>query len=211
MKPLPDQSSLRYLPSVLDRPEDGFRYMKRRRKDRRDGSGDPLSGVAALFPIGVAFAVAFMLAAFVGLGIQDLLAAGSFTIVVDPGGDNMQVIVKRDGKIERSAVTLGDDVQGVGTLLGSFYRLADGTVVWVPAGQLAPEDATPIPDGTYPEPVETPLPGETAYPDETLPEPSETLYPPAAPDVSPTPPDDEAAPGVTPRPEPPKKSPGGGT
>lgn len=210
MKPLPDQSSLRFLPSVLDRPDDGFRYMKRRRKDRRDRSGDPLSGVAALFPVGLAFAFAFMLAAFLGLGIQDLLAAETFTVVVDPGGDNMQVIVKRDGKIEKFAVTPGDDVQGVGTLLGSFYRLADGTIVWVPAGQLVPEDATPIPDGTYPEPAETPFPDET-YPDGTLPEPAETLYPPATPDVSPTSPYDEPAPGVTLRPEPPKKGKSGGT
>jgi hypothetical protein len=209
VKPLPDQSSLRFLPSVLDRPDEGFRYMKRRRKDRRDRSGDPLSGVAALFPIGLAFAFAFVLAAFLGLGIQDLLAADAFTVVVDPGGENMQVIVKRDGKIEKFDVTPGDEVQGVGTLLGSFYRLADGTIVWVPAGQIVPEDATPIPDGTYPEPAETPYPGETAFPDGTFPEPTETLYPPSTQEVSPTDPYDDPAQGVTPRPEPPKKGQGG--
>jgi hypothetical protein len=141
-----DDSSPHFLPSILDEPEPGLRYMKRRRRDRRDRNGDPLGGLALLFPLGLAFALAFVLAAFAGLGMQDLLTARTFTVVTDPGGEDMRVIVKRDGEITWLDPEQSGEMSGVGTLVGAFYRLADGAVVWVPADQVPPADSAPLPD-----------------------------------------------------------------
>lgn len=161
---------MRFLPSVLDAPERGMRYMKRRRRDRRDGEGDPLGGIALLFPIGIAFAVAFLLAAFAGLGITNLLVAQSFTLVTDPGGDDMQVIVKSSRGIDRLRLEETTAQQGIGTLVGSFYRLADGAVVWVPATPSAPVEA---PTGsTLPAPSEPPGGYKYASPTPSIPSPA---------------------------------------
>jgi hypothetical protein len=177
VKRFPDDTSARFLPSVLDAPEPGFRYMKRRRRDRRDGEGDPLGGLALLFPIGLAFAVAFLLAAFSGLGITDLLVADTFTLVTDPGGETMRVVVKSSEGIEELTLEEVTTLQGVGTLVGSFYRLADGTIVWVPVPAGGESPATP-----QPTPVPTPSAYEQASPAPLTPTPTPTDS--AAPDSS---------------------------
>ena len=75
----------------------------------------------------------------------------------------MQVIVKEGDKITKLDMQSGQQVAGAGTLLGSFYKLADGTVVYVPAGQTAPSGATPGADAATRErrrcPPRRPRPG----------------------------------------------------
>ena len=45
----------------------------------------------------------------------------------------MQVITKNGDQIKRYSVATSPTVTGVGSLLGSFYQLGNGTVVYVPA------------------------------------------------------------------------------
>lgn len=168
MKRYPDDLSVRYLPSVLQEPASGYRYMKRRRRDRRENIPSPLSGLGLLFPVGLAFALAFTLAAFVGFGISDLLVADTFTMVTNPGGSDMTVVVKRNGQITKVGINDTTTAQGVGTLVGSFYRLADGSVIWQPAP--APGTIQPTPPTAPLAP--TPTPGYTPY--ETTATPYET-------------------------------------
>jgi hypothetical protein len=188
MRRLPDDTSLRYLPSVLDPAEPPFRYMKRRRPDRRDANGHPLGGIALIFPLAIAFALALVLAIFAGLGLTDLLTAETFAVVTDPGGDEMQIVVKRDGQIQMLSPEGGLPVQGVGTLVGSFYRLADGSVVWVPetyGSSGIPASPTPSPTDAPSYPVSTPpaattTPAATAIPEPTAtPDPQSGVTPPA--------------------------------
>ena len=112
------------------------------------------------------------------------------TIVTAPGTPQMQVIVKEGGQIVKVDMANGSQIQGLGTLVGSFYKLADGTVVYVPAGALPPAAATPIPDASS-------TPGAT-----TTPAPTTTDYPTTNPYASPTPlptapPTSQPTPGVT--------------
>ena len=72
-------------------------------------------------------------------GVTGLLTSKNMTIVTNPGTPEMQVIVKEGDKITKLDMQSGAQVAGVGTLIGSFYKLADGTVIYVPAGQAAPE------------------------------------------------------------------------
>jgi len=60
-----------------------------------------------------------------------------------PRHRDMQVIVKQGGEITKLDLQNGAVVEGVGTLLGSFYTLADGTVVYVPSGSTPPGGTAP--------------------------------------------------------------------
>jgi hypothetical protein len=121
----------------LDRePGDGrrLRYMGRRRIDRTDRNGDPLDGVVNLFDVAIVLAVAFLLAALTGIGLSGILTSKNVTIVTNPGQSDMQVITKKGEQITRLDLKAGQQVSGVGTLIGQFYRLPDGTTVYVPSG-----------------------------------------------------------------------------
>jgi hypothetical protein len=175
------------LGTVYEARDEGLRYMRRRRVGTTDRNGDPLDGIVNLWDLAIVLAVGFLVAALTAAGISGLLTSKNMTIVTNPGTPNMQVIVKEGDKITKLDMQSGAQVEGVGTLLGSFYKLTDGTIVYVPAGSTAPENATPIP-GTTPTPGITPTPGTTAYP-------STSPYTTPTPGVTPTYP--TPTPGVT--------------
>lgn len=158
-------SEVRFLPTVLEPSRGGYRYMKRRRLDRMDRNGDPLDGLINLFDVAIVLAVGFLVAALTGLGMSGILTSDDMTIVTDPGTDQMQVIVRQGDEITRLDVEEGAQVTGVGTLIGQFYRLADGTTVYVPAGSTVP--SVPA-DGTTPVPETTTAPGVTPAPETPL-------------------------------------------
>ncbi len=156
-------SEVRFLPTVLEPSRGGYRYMKRRRLDRMDRNGDPLDGVVNLFDVAIVLAVGFLVAALAGLGISGILTSDDMTIVTDPGTDQMQVIVRQGDEITRLDVEAGTQVTGVGTLIGQFYRLADGTTVYVPAGSAVP--GVPTDGASVPAPETTASPGVTPAPE----------------------------------------------
>jgi hypothetical protein len=142
-----------------------LRYMGRRRINRSDRNGDPLDGVVNLFDVAIVLSVAFMLAALSGIGLSGILSSNNMTIVTNPGQADMQVITKKGTQITKLDLKAGQQVSGLGTLIGQFYRLPDGTTVYVPnggttqtpgAGSGTPSVATtPTPPGV----VITPTPG----------------------------------------------------
>jgi len=166
-----DHSKLQNLGTVMGVPESGLRYMRRRRIGTADRNGDPLDGIVNLFDVAIVLAVGFLVAALAAAGVSGLLTNKNMTIVTNPGTPEMQVIVKEGDTITKLDMQSGTQVEGMGTLIGSFYRLADGTVVYVPAGQTAPTGSTPVPGAT-------PVPGTTPAP---TPAPAVTLTPEATP------------------------------
>ena len=192
-----DHSRLQNLGTVMGAPESGLRYMRRRRVGTADRNGDPLDGIVNLFDVAIVLAVGFLVAALAAAGVSGLLTSENMTIVTNPGTPEMQVIVKEGDQITKLDMQSGAEVAGVGTLIGSFYRLADGTVVYVPAGEAAPTGSTPVP-GTTPAPELTPAPGVTPTPGVTLtpgatvpptapPTPAATAFPTPTPAVTLTP------------------------
>jgi len=175
-----DHSRLQNLGTVMGAPDSGLHYMRRRRVGTADRNGDPLDGIVNLFDVAIVLAVGFLVAALAAAGVSGLLTSENMTIVTNPGTPEMQVIVKEGDQITKLDMQSGAEVAGVGTLIGSFYRLADGTVVYVPAGTAAPTGSTPVP-GTTPAPVVTPTPGIiTPTPGVTL-TPGATIPPTAPP------------------------------
>lgn len=93
---------------------------------------DPLSGIANLFDVSVAFIVALLIALFTLFSMQNPLdPASSVTIVRQSANGDMEIITKHREKIEVQKVT-GKSLSGRGTRLGTAYRLANGQVVYVP-------------------------------------------------------------------------------
>ena len=143
-----------------------LRYMGRRRINRTDRNGDPLDGVVNLFDVAIILAVGFLLAALTGIGLTGILSSKNVTIVTNPGQPNMQVVTKQGSQITKLNLTAGQQVSGLGTLIGQFYKLPDGTTVYVPSsGGTTGETpttpgvtVTPTPPGVVITPTPTALP-----------------------------------------------------
>jgi hypothetical protein len=94
-------------------------------RNREDHSGDPLDGLVNLFDLGIVLSVAFLLAALSSLHLggaitkHGLRAARGREITIAPG----QKVTTLPA---RGARTLGR-----GSKVGTVYRLANGTLVYV--------------------------------------------------------------------------------
>ena len=95
------------------------------------------------------------------------LSARNLTIVTNPGQANMQVIVKNGTKTTKLSVKPGQQASGQGTLIGQFYRLPDGTTIYVPSSGTATQtpttttpgvSVTPTPPGVVITPTANALP-----------------------------------------------------
>ena len=96
---------------------------------------DPLSGVANLFDVSVAFIVALLIAMFALFSSGKLLDKNSnVTLVKQTESGEMEIIVKQGTQIKVQKVT-DKTLSGQGTRLGTAYRLAHGQVVYVPDGE----------------------------------------------------------------------------
>jgi len=176
--PLIDNTSMRYLGSVQDEPGHRMKFMKRRRVSRLDRNGDPLDGIVNLFDAALVLAVGFLVMALAGLGISGVLTSEQVTIVTDPGTPDMKIVMKNGDEITRLDAASAPQVSGLGSLLGSFYQLADGTVVYVPATSLT-DDASQGGAVAPTTPGIAPAPGTTAAP--TIPTSPATSMPLATP------------------------------
>jgi hypothetical protein len=160
-----DHASIHDVGSVYEAPASGLRYMRRRRIGTADRNGDPLDGIVNLWDVAIVLAVGFLVAALSAAGITGLLTSDNMTIVTNPGTKDMQVVVKEGDQIKKLDMSSGAQVQGVGTLLGSFYTLADGTVVYVPSGSTPPSGTSPSGETTTtPDSSASPLSTTTDYP-----------------------------------------------
>ncbi len=96
------------------------------------GDNDPLSGVANLFDLGLVFMIGLILMLLTAFRLNDLLdPQAKVTITKQAPEGKLEIISKKGRKIQAVKVTRkkGD---GLGTRLGTAYRLSDGTMVYVP-------------------------------------------------------------------------------
>lgn len=95
---------------------------------------NPLGGVVNLFDASMVLVVALLLALAGSASLAEVAArmsARDITIVTDPGGPDMEMIVKRGQRIERLRASDGRGA-GRGQRLGVAYRLESGEVIYVP-------------------------------------------------------------------------------
>lgn len=105
--------------------------MRRERRTFADRTGDPMESTGNLFDVAILIGVGFLIVALSGFGLQELLSAEDVTIVKNPGENDMEIITKTAGRIERLERT-EDMGEGRGYAVGTVYRLEDGTMIWAP-------------------------------------------------------------------------------
>lgn len=110
-------------------------FMRRRRMMLPDRHGDPMESMGNLFDVAVLIGVGFMIMALSSFGLRELLQKGDLTIVKDPGGPNMEIVTRQDGKIARLKST-ATEAEGQGVPIGTVYKLQNGDVVWVPKNDM---------------------------------------------------------------------------
>jgi hypothetical protein len=93
---------------------------------------DPMTGVANLFDIGLVFIVGLLMTLFSAYHLQDLFDRTSeMTIMKQRADGDMEIIIKKGTQIDARRVT-HQTTSGLGSRLGVAYRLADGSMVYVP-------------------------------------------------------------------------------
>ena len=116
----------------------GFMLRKMRRKRRstllQEDDGDPLSVVVNLFDVAMVFAVSLMVAMVMHMNMTEIFGKEDFTIVKNPGTDNMEIITKEGKEINTyKASGKTDDGKGSrGRRIGTAYQLDDNRIIYVP-------------------------------------------------------------------------------
>lgn len=99
-----------------------------------DSHGDPMESMGNLFDVAVLIAVGFLIVALSGFGLSELVTSQDITLVKNPGTPQMEIIRKHGETIERLKAS-DQTAEGMGTAIGTVYRLEDGQVIWVPSDQ----------------------------------------------------------------------------
>lgn len=108
--------------------------MKRRRilKDV-DGDNDPMSVVGNLFDVAMVFALALMVALVTRYNMTEMFSSEDFTMVKNPGKENMEIIVRYGESIDRYTPSENQSGEGrKGRRVGTAYELENGEIIYVP-------------------------------------------------------------------------------
>ncbi len=106
----------------------------RRRRLLANEDQDPMSVIGNLFDVAMVFSVALMIALVSYLDVAEMLFADSFTMVKNPGTEQMEIVSRKDGKLVRYKATRSDEssAAGKGERVGTAYKLESGEIIYVP-------------------------------------------------------------------------------
>ena len=99
-----------------------------------DDDGDPMSVVSNLFDVSMVFAVALMVALVTRFNMTEMFSKEDFTMVKNPGKENMEIITKEGTEINRYTPSEDQDSEGQkkGKRVGIAYELDNGQIIYVP-------------------------------------------------------------------------------
>ena len=98
-----------------------------------DGDDNPMGMLTNLFDVAMVFAVALMVAIVMHFNMSEIFSTEDYTMVKNPGEDNMEIVTKKGDKMER--YTPSETQNGAGNRgrrVGSAYQLESGEVIYVP-------------------------------------------------------------------------------
>lgn len=100
---------------------------------RRSEDNDPMSVVSNLFDVAMVFAVALMVALVSRYNMTEMFSQEDFTMVKNPGKENMEIITKEGEKINRYTPSEDTDPSSSkGRRVGVAYELDNGDIIYVP-------------------------------------------------------------------------------
>lgn len=107
--------------------------MRTRNRLLQQGDDDPMQTVANLFDVAMVFAVALMVALVTHFNMSELFSKENFTMIKNPGKDNMEIITKEGQKIKHYTPTDDQQISGKrGRKVGVAYQLENGEIIYVP-------------------------------------------------------------------------------
>ncbi|WP_317417738.1 DUF2149 domain-containing protein [Phocaeicola coprophilus] len=106
----------------------------RRNLLRKEEDNDPMSVVSNLFDVAMVFAVALMVALISRYSMTEMFSQEDFTMVKNPGKENMEIITKEGEKINRYTPSEDTSSQNgkKGKKVGIAYELENGEIIYVP-------------------------------------------------------------------------------
>ncbi|MDR1718318.1 MAG: DUF2149 domain-containing protein [Prevotella sp.] len=109
------------------------RRQRRISKFLKEEDTDPLSVIVNLFDVAMVFAVALMVAMVMHMNMTEVFTQEDYTIVKNPGKDNMEIITKEGNKINRYTPSQDQSSsQQKGKKVGIAYELENGEIIYVP-------------------------------------------------------------------------------
>ena len=95
---------------------------------------DPMATVSNLFDVAMVFAVALMVALVTRYDMTEMFSTEDFTMVKNPGKDNMEIITKEGNEINRYTPSEDQSNQDGtrGKRVGIAYELENGEIIYVP-------------------------------------------------------------------------------
>ena len=101
---------------------------------RKEEDSDPMSVVSNLFDVAMVFAVALMVALVTRYNMTEMFSQEDFTMVKNPGKENMEIITKEGQKINRYTPSEDQDAKSgkEGRKVGIAYELDNGEIIYVP-------------------------------------------------------------------------------
>lgn len=110
--------------------------MRKRRNNRLANADDDdaMSVVSNLFDVAMVFAVALMVALVTRFNMTEMFSKDDFTMVKNPGKDNMEIISKEGNKINRYTPSEDQSQRDgkKGKKVGIAYQLDNGEIIYVP-------------------------------------------------------------------------------
>lgn len=101
---------------------------------KREEDNDPMSVVSNLFDVAMVFAVALMVALVSRYNMTEMLSQEDFTMVKNPGKENMEIITKEGEKINKYTPSQDQSSKNgkKGKKVGIAYELDNGEIIYVP-------------------------------------------------------------------------------
>ena len=95
---------------------------------------DPMSVVSNLFDVAMVFVVALMVALVTRFNMTEMFSQDDFTVVKNPGTDQMEIITKKGEKIEKYTPNEDQSAKSgdKGKRVGVAYQLENGEIIYVP-------------------------------------------------------------------------------
>lgn len=109
--------------------------MARKRRLIQDGEDhDPLAVLTNLFDVAMVFAVALMVALVTRFDMTEMFSKEDFTMVKNPGTEQMEIITKKGDKIEKYTPSeeQTNSSSSRGKRVGAAYQLESGEIIYVP-------------------------------------------------------------------------------
>lgn len=107
--------------------------MKNRRLLQNNEDHDPLSVLTNLFDVSMVFAVALMVALVTHFQMNEVFSKEDFTMVKNPGKQDMEIITKKGEKIDKYTPSEDSEKSGSrGKKVGVAYQLENGEIIYIP-------------------------------------------------------------------------------